>query len=171
MKRLLFLLVASAIGVSALDVSISTVFLSPSPNHATFLTTSQSAILAGNDGSAATGGLRAFSLTGASTSTLWAKRTGRTKAVGSIDDWVITLSQEDYLLRAISADGEQVVVLRKIWGDPSTLCTWSSGGRWYVYLLGKRQGRMLLISKQGRSLTAIEVCFVRSYTLVHELLY
>lgn len=158
MKTPLLLLLSAALGASALDVPISTVFTSPDPDFPAFVATSKSIILAGNDGSAATGGVKAFSLTESGSSPLWDKRTGRTKVAGSIGDWIVTLSQEDYFLRAISPDGKQVEVLRKVWGDPSALCTWNSDGRWYVYLLGKREGRIISVGKKKKGLEAVEVC-------------
>ncbi|KAL7270156.1 hypothetical protein RUND412_007146 [Rhizina undulata] len=111
---------------------------------------SASALLIGNDKTAATGGFRTWSLYSELNSTLAqlsAYTPGRTKLVTVVyditgKDLIATLTIPDSLLRLYDiASGEEVVdyAKMKIWGDFSAFCGWRvKDGEQYLYFFGKK---------------------------------
>jgi 3-phytase len=116
----LFPLAAAAAATASLNLTTRTTGVSP--KKAALLPS----LLIGNDGSAATGGVTAWSLSGTNlTSSAWSLHTGRTKLVSAWNGTaVVTISQEDSFLRVVDAAGEVVGTPRKLWGDFGAVCGW-----------------------------------------------
>lgn len=128
-------------------------------------TSGNTSLLIGNDGGAATGGIRSFSLTSQNaTLTQTAEvRPGRTKTVGvlyNIDnrgkDVVVSIAAPDSLIRLFDINSLKQVagVEKKALGDWSCLCTWGN----YFFLFGKKVAMQFLVRDRG-SLEVLEVGF------------
>ncbi|CBF74618.1 hypothetical protein AN4140.2 [Aspergillus nidulans FGSC A4] len=119
--------------------------------------------LIGNDGSAATGGIRSFSLQNLNETAR--VKPGRTKVAGLLydvghRDLVVSIAAPDSIIRVFDVNGlgEIPSTRKKALGDWSCLCTWtsSSGGK-YFYLLGKKQGIQFLVREKGSKVEVLEV--------------
>jgi 3-phytase len=125
-------------------------------------------LLLGNDGTAASGGFRAWSLSDKNnTLREVAKKTpGRTKLVTVVydingKDLAITIAQPDSIIRLYDVDGFEEVQKAefKALGDWSALCSWKSqkSGEQYFYLFGKKKAVQFLITEQKGAITIVEV--------------
>ncbi|ORY71027.1 phytase [Pseudomassariella vexata] len=127
-----------------------------------------SPLLIGNDGGAASGGFRAWSLnpTGNTTTTteMGHETPGRTKLVTTIygvgsganqKDLIVTIAQTDSYFRLYEAGSGNVTQVGEPFaltlGDWSALCAWKSegSGEQYLYLFGKNQGLQLLMRESN----------------------
>ncbi|KAL4749654.1 hypothetical protein BDW72DRAFT_213980 [Aspergillus terricola var. indicus] len=120
-------------------------------------------LLVGNDGSAATGGIRSFSPQGLNETAR--AMPGRTKVVGLLydvgtRDIVVSIAAPDSIIRVFNVNGLSEIpsARKKALGDWSCLCTWtsSSGGK-YFYLLGKKQGIQFLVRENKSEVEVLEV--------------
>lgn len=116
-------------------------------------------LLIGNDGGAATGGIRSFSfLTLTQTAHV---RPGRTKAVGvlyDIDargkDVIVSIAAPDSIIRLFDVNGmREVPVQKKALGDWSCLCTWRN----YFFLFGKKVAMQFLVRESRGNVEILEV--------------
>ncbi|KAF3937149.1 3-phytase [Dactylella cylindrospora] len=125
-------------------------------------------LFVGNDGSAETGGFRLWDLYGSKSAPkeLSSFKTGRSKLVEVIyaigeegEDYVVTLSMQDGLLRLYEIDSEDSELKylsgsdKLVRGDFSAICTWRSKqtGNQYVYVMGKRWVYTYLIREKLKS--------------------
>ncbi|KAK9246597.1 hypothetical protein V1506DRAFT_505391 [Lipomyces tetrasporus] len=122
----------------------------------------EDSLLLGNDGSAATGGFRAWDLLDSTTALLDEKvrRTpGRSKVVAPLFDvggmdLVVSIASPDSVIRVFDVgDGLKEIheARKKALGDWSALCTWKSqrSGRQFFYLFGKGQIIQFFVRKKG----------------------
>ncbi|KAF8453198.1 hypothetical protein BDZ91DRAFT_802402 [Kalaharituber pfeilii] len=139
----------------------------------------------GNDGSAATGGFRAWTLSVNATSSDMVEAgrffTRRTKLVnilydldGSGTDWALTLSQVDSKFRFFqlpevtyvsgSAPAGAPTDDKVLLGDWSSLCPWRSPdtGNTYLYVFGKREVQVVMV-RGRKSAAAPEVVEVTQF--------
>lgn len=124
-------------------------------------------LLLGNDGSTATGGVRAWSLDGPQPLTeVSAWNFGRTKLVTTVygigeRDLIVTIAQTDSVFHLLDAvGGSEIEDARKTaLGDWSSLCAWKSpeSGNQYIYLFGKDQGVQYLIRPKDQDPEMVEV--------------
>ncbi|KAL3465581.1 hypothetical protein BJX64DRAFT_297242 [Aspergillus heterothallicus] len=128
-------------------------------------------LLLGNDGSAATGGIRSFDLFGDRELNETARRTpGRSKIVGVLydigdRDLVVSITATESILRLYEVDGLREVrgAQKKALGDWSSLCTWRSPrGASYFYLFGKKQAVQFLV-REGRK--EVEILEIQTFPL------
>lgn len=122
-------------------------------------------LLIGNDGGAATGGIRSFGFTQYKhnlTLTQTAHvRPGRTKAVGvlyDIDtrgkDVIVSIAAPDSFIRLFDVNGmREVPVQKKALGDWSCLCTWRN----YFFLFGKKVAMQFLVRESRGDVEILEV--------------
>jgi 3-phytase len=128
---------------------------------------SSSPLLVANDGSAADGGFRVFSV-GASTP--WSEKlhqkTGRSKIATPVydvggRDVFLNIPAPDSILRAFDAKTLKEVegARKKILGDWSTMCIWrsSKSGENYAFLFGKKMVVQLLVRAQKKDIQILEV--------------
>jgi hypothetical protein len=104
-------------------------------------------LLFGNDGSAAAGGIHAWSLDSNASilPEVSAKTGGRSKLVAAVydvgkKDLIITIAMPDSVLRVFDAEGKGAQVAeKKAIGDWSALCPWKSAesGNQYLYMFGE----------------------------------
>ncbi|KAL4983856.1 hypothetical protein BDW68DRAFT_194075 [Aspergillus falconensis] len=162
-------LFAFIVGITAspptANAAISSLTAEVESDQTTFYygTASNSSLLIGNDGSAATGGIRSFSLQGLNET---ARVTpGRTKVVGLLydvgnRDVVVSIAAPDSVVRVFDVNGLDEIpsTQKKALGDWSCSCTWtsSSGGK-YFYLFGKKQGVQFLVRENGPEVEVLEV--------------
>lgn len=121
-------------------------------------------LLIGNDGGAATGGIRSFNfLTLTQTAHV---RPGRTKAVGvlyDIDargkDVIVSIAAPDSIIRLFDVNGMKEVpsVQKKALGDWSCLCTWGNN---YFFLFGKKVAMQFLVRESRGNVEILEVGFL-----------
>jgi 3-phytase len=115
-------------------------------------------LLLGNDGTAATGGFRAWALDGGNPLEEVAKLTpGRSKLVAPVydlsgrgDDYVISITQTRSVISVYEAPGfKEIRGARFVeLGDWSCLSTWQSkASNQYFYLFGKKQIKQFLIRR------------------------
>ncbi|KAK8118170.1 uncharacterized protein PG998_006451 [Apiospora kogelbergensis] len=140
----------------------------------------RASVLIGNDGGAATGGLRAWSLDGSQLNETAHQKPGRTKLVTVVygvknhddgssanngRDLVVTIAQPDSHIRlydpsTLEPVGAAPVVARAL-GDWSALCAWRSAdsGETYVYLFGKGRAVQFLLrgGQKGSGFEMLEV--------------
>ncbi|KAH9909899.1 phytase [Xylariomycetidae sp. FL2044] len=119
----------------------------------------ESPALVGNDGGAATGGIRVFNLSGNGTLPEKAHETpGRTKLVTTVydvagRDMIITIAQPDSYFRLYDAGTVEQIggPIARTLGDWSALCAWESqsSGEQYLYLFGKHQAVQFLLKAQN----------------------
>ncbi|KAL1799480.1 hypothetical protein ACET3X_003517 [Alternaria dauci] len=127
----------------------------------------KSPLLVVNDGSAADGGFRTFSVSNTSSFTeKWHKKTGRSKiavAVHNVDgqDLIVNIPAPDSLIRVFDAkNGKQVQSNdKKQLGDWSTACVWRSqkSGESYIFLFGKKMVVQLLVRYNKKQVDILEV--------------
>lgn len=131
----------------------------------------QSSLLLGNDGSAATGGYRAWSLFDdvESLKEVGRRTPGRTKVVGvaygvAEKKLIITIAAPDSIIRLFNIDGLEEIPSgqNKALGDWSALCTWRSpdSGSQYFYLFGKKQAMQFVIREKNSEFEILEVNFL-----------
>ncbi|KAL2867549.1 uncharacterized protein BJX67DRAFT_79773 [Aspergillus lucknowensis] len=130
-------------------------------------TTPGESLLIGNDGSAATGGLRSFDLLDRNLDETAQVTVGRTKVAGVLydvgergRDLVVSIAAPDSIIRVFKLDGLTQVsgVEKKALGDWSSLCTWrSQRGAQYFYLFGKKQAMQFLVRPQESELEILEI--------------
>ncbi|KXJ92896.1 hypothetical protein Micbo1qcDRAFT_232571 [Microdochium bolleyi] len=123
--------------------------------------------LVGNDGGAASGGLRVFELTGATPLPEVKHVTpGRSKLVTVAHgvgkkDLILTIAMPDSYFRIYDAATVEQVgkPLSLTLGDWSSLCTWKShtSGETYVYLFGKGQAKRFLLRPSQGSYELVEI--------------
>lgn len=128
---------------------------------------SSHALLFGNDGSAAAGGIHAWSLDSNASilPEVSAKKGGRSKLVAAVydvgkKDLIITIAMPDSVLRVFDAEGKGAQVAeKKAIGDWSALCPWKSAesGNQYLYMFGKKQAVQYLIRKKEKKVEVVEV--------------
>lgn len=122
-------------------------------------------LLVGNDGSAATGGIRTYGLFDRDLTETARRTPGRTKVVGVLydiggRDLLVSITATESIIRLYDVDGLREIpgAQKKVLGDWSCLCTWRSPrGADYVYLFGKKQAIQFLVRKNGRELEILEV--------------
>ncbi|CAG8210419.1 unnamed protein product [Penicillium nalgiovense] len=124
----------------------------------------QNSLLVGNDGGAATGGVRSFSLT--DMEEVASRTPGRTKVAGVMydvgkKDLIVSIAAPDSIIRVFDIDGTTGIPSAQVkaLGDWSSLCTWrspSSGGH-YFYLLGKKEARQFLVREKDSDIEILEV--------------
>lgn len=161
----LFLSVAASaptvkVSISALTAGIESdwaaVYYGPRP---------QDSLLVGNDGSAATGGLRTYGLLDRNLNETARRTPGRTKVVGVLydiggRDLLVSITTTESIIRLYDVDGLREIsgVKKKVLGDWSCLCTWRSPrGADYVFLLGKKQAVQFLVRGNRKELEILEV--------------
>jgi 3-phytase len=125
-------------------------------------------LLLGNDGTAASGGFRAWTLNDKNnTLREVAKKTpGRTKLVSVIynldgRDLAITIAQPDSIIRLYDVDNFEELKKAEFTalGDWSALCPWKSqkSGEQYFYLFGKKKAVQFLVTGRKGVITITEV--------------
>jgi 3-phytase len=125
-------------------------------------------LLFGNDGTATSGGFRAWTLNDKNnTLREVAKKTpGRTKLVSVIyniagRDLAITIAQPDSIIRLYDVDSSEELKKAEltVLGDWSALCPWKSqkSGEQYFYLFGKKKAIQFLITGRNGVITIMEV--------------
>ncbi|KAJ9489687.1 hypothetical protein VN97_g3579 [Penicillium thymicola] len=124
----------------------------------------QKSLLVGNDGGAATGGIRSFSL--GDMEEVASHTPGRTKVAGVMydvgkKDLIVSIAAPDSIIRVFDIGDTTEIPLAKTkaLGDWSSLCTWrspSSGGN-YFYLLGKKEARQFLVREKDSDVEILEV--------------
>ncbi|EER44340.1 3-phytase [Histoplasma capsulatum H143] len=127
-------------------------------------------LLVGNDGSAATGGWKAWKLvTDPTTNTLrehTASVHGRTKVVGVMydvgeKDVIVSIAATDSVLRVyeVADPGERPSNRKVMLGHWSALCPWRSPktGNQYFYLFGKKRAVQFIIRREGSKFEILEV--------------
>ncbi|CAG8899451.1 unnamed protein product [Penicillium egyptiacum] len=124
----------------------------------------QNSLLVGNDGSAATGGVRSFSLT--DMHQVASRMSGRTKVAGVLHgvgqkDLIVSIAAPDSIVRVFDINGTTEIPSAQIkaLGDWSSLCTWRSpvSGGHYFYLLGKKEARQFLVREKDADIEILEV--------------
>jgi 3-phytase len=133
----------------------------------------QNSLLVGNDGGAATGGVRSFSLT--DMEEVASRTPGRTKVAGVMydvgkKDLIVSIAAPDSIIRVFDIDGTTEIPSAQIkaLGDWSSLCTWrspSSGGH-YFYLLGKKEARQFLVRQKDSDIEILEVSILSDTRLL-----
>ncbi|RDW93415.1 uncharacterized protein DSM5745_00737 [Aspergillus mulundensis] len=122
-----------------------------------------SGLLIGNDGSAATGGLRSFNFHGLNETS--GATPGRTKVLGVLygndhKDIIVSIAAPDSVIRVFDVNGLDEIpsTHKKALGDWSALCTWTSpsGGK-YFYLFGKKKAIQFLVRTNGSQVEIFEV--------------
>ncbi|KAL4911420.1 hypothetical protein BDW74DRAFT_8194 [Aspergillus multicolor] len=162
---LLALGLSSATASSTANLSISSLTTEIESDQTTFYygSSSNSALLIGNDGSAASGGLRSFDLHGLNERS--SATPGRTKVVGVLydigrRDIIVSIAAPDSVIRLLDVEtlDEIPSTHKKALGDWSALCTWTSpsGGK-YFYLFGKKQAIQFLVRTNGSEIAILEV--------------
>jgi 3-phytase len=131
----------------------------------------QKSLLVGNDGGAATGGIRSFSLT--DMAEVASRTPGRTKVTGVMydvgeKDIILSVGAPDSLIRVFDIDGTKEITSaqKKALGDWSSLCTWrspSSGGH-YFFLFGKKEGIQFLVREDDDDIEILEVSIFNNST-------
>ncbi|KAJ8123286.1 hypothetical protein ONZ43_g728 [Nemania bipapillata] len=126
-----------------------------------------SPVLIGNDGGAASGGFRTFSISGRPNLTETHHQTpGRTKLVTTVygienKDLIVTIAQPDSFFRLYDAYTVEQIgePPARALGDWSALCVWrsQSSGEQYLYLFGKRQATQFLIRGAQGSIEIVEI--------------
>ncbi|KAL4915249.1 hypothetical protein BDW62DRAFT_203849 [Aspergillus aurantiobrunneus] len=154
-----------ALASAAVDLPISAVTSEVDSDQSTIYygTVTQDPLLLGNDGSAATGGIRAFELQELRETAQ--VMPGRSKVVGVLydvggRDLVVSIAAPDSIIRVFDINGmtEVQAARKKALGDWSCLCTWRSGsGAQYVYLFGKKQAMQFLVRGDGDEVEVLEV--------------
>ena len=132
----------------------------------------RSPLLVVNDGSAADGGFRVFSV---SNSTSWKEtshqKTGRSKIAVPVHDiggrdLIINIPAPDSLIRVFDAQTGNKVDSndKKQLGDWSTACVWRSqkSGESYMFLFGKRKVVQFLVRNKKKDVEILEVCIRRT---------
>jgi len=129
----------------------------------------KSPLLVINDGSAADGGFRTFSVSNSSSFALKShQKTGRSKiavAVHDIDgrDLIVNIPAPDSLIRVFDAQNGETIESnnKKQLGDWSTACVWRSGksGQSYIFLFGKKMVVQFLIRGNRNRVEILEVLF------------
>lgn len=147
-----------------LPISVSTADVE-SDNTAVYY--SSHPLLLGNDGSAATGGIHAWSLDSNASvlPEVSSKTGGRSKLVAAMydvgkKDLIATIAMPDSVLRVFDAEGKGAQVAeKKAIGDWSALCPWKSdkSGNQYLYMFGKKQAVQYLIRKREKKIEVVEV--------------
>lgn len=132
----------------------------------------QKSLLVGNDGGAATGGIRSFSL--GDMEEVASRTPGRTKVAGVMydvgkKDLIVSIAAPDSIIRVFDIDDITEIPLAKAkaLGDWSSLCTWrspSSGGN-YFYLLGKKEARQFLVREKDSGIEILEVSILATHVL------
>jgi 3-phytase len=128
---------------------------------------SSSPVLLANDGSAADGGFRVFTVSSTAPFTQTShQKTGRSKIVVPVydvggRDIFVTIAAPDSIMRVFNANtiSEIVDARKKVLGDWSTLCVWrsSKSGNSYLFLFGKKQVVQLLVRGTSRNVRILEV--------------
>ncbi|KAF2707808.1 thermostable phytase [Pleomassaria siparia CBS 279.74] len=124
-------------------------------------------LLLGNDGTAATGGIRAWNLADSTPLREVVKKTpGRTKLITVVydvggRDLAVTIAQPDSIIRLYDMDGFDEIKSAeyKALGDWSAICSWKSqkSGEQYVYLFGKKQAIQFLVRGKDGEITISEI--------------
>ncbi|KAF2186304.1 thermostable phytase [Zopfia rhizophila CBS 207.26] len=124
-------------------------------------------LLLTNDGGAASGGFRVFSVGNSTSLTQRAhEKTGRSKVVvpvydASERDVFVTIAAPDSIMRVFDADSIKEIpeARKKVLGDWSSLCTWQSSksGNRYLFLFGKQQIVQFLVRSQDEDIEILEV--------------
>jgi 3-phytase len=123
-------------------------------------------LLLGNDGTAASGGFRAWDLnSGTPLREVLKKTPGRTKLVTSVyevddKDYLVTIDQPESILRLYDFDNldRKEKASKKVLGDWSALCPWKSrAGNQYVFLFGKKQAIQFLLRDGEDDLEIVEI--------------
>ncbi|OBT46132.1 hypothetical protein VE00_02796 [Pseudogymnoascus sp. WSF 3629] len=124
-------------------------------------------LLFGNDGSAAAGGIHAWSLDSNASilPEVSAKTGGRSKLVAAVydvgkKDLIITIAMPDSALRVFDAEGKGAQVAeKKAIGDWSALCPWkgAESGNQYLYMFGKKQAVQYLIRQKEKKVEVVEI--------------
>jgi 3-phytase len=126
----------------------------------------RSPLLIGNDGSAGSGGFRAWDLnSGTPMSEIIKKSPGRTKLVTSVyevddKDYLVTIDQPESHLKLYDFDqlDRREKASKKVLGDWSAICPWKSkAGNQYVFLFGKKQAIQFLLRDGENDLEIIEI--------------
>ena len=150
-----------------LPISATTVEIAPDYSDVYYAEDAEKSLLLGNDGSAATGGFRTWSLDDAQPLKEVDRRTyGRTKTARFVygvagKDLVVTIAAPDSLIRLFEVDGlkEVTSAQKKMLGDWSAICPWRSPktGWQYIYLFGKHRAVQLVIREKDEKLEVLEV--------------
>ncbi|KAK2767939.1 hypothetical protein FQN53_006402 [Emmonsiellopsis sp. PD_33] len=131
----------------------------------------ENSLLIGNDGSAATGGFRAWNLFDNRNETnslpeVAGSTHGRSKPVAVLydvagKDLVVSIAATDSVIRVFNVDGMAELSSNKkvMLGDWSALCSWRAPvtARQYFYLLGKKQAVQFVIRGKGNGYEILEV--------------
>lgn len=128
---------------------------------------SSNPLLLGNDGSAADGGFRVFSVSPTPEFPQKShQKTGRSKIILPVydiggTDLLVNIPAPDSIFRVFDAKTLEEVkdARKKILGDWSTLCGWRSAksGNQYVFMFGKKMAMQLLIRSQNNITQVLEV--------------
>jgi 3-phytase len=156
------------IGATA-DVPVSAVTAEIDPDFTAvyYARNPANSLLIGNDGSAATGGVRAWNLLDGSQPMrqLFHVTPGRTGVVGvlyGIDDrdFVVSIAAPDSVIRLFNVDGfrELPSARKTMLGDWSALCPWRSprSGWQYFYLFGKKRAVQFVMREKSGNVEIIE---------------
>lgn len=137
-------------------------------------TSLNNSLLIGNDGGAATGGIRSFGFHNRTLTQTAHVRPGRTKAVGVLydvgndsrgKDVIVSIAAPDSIIRLFDVNGtgmrEVPNVQKEALGDWSCLCTWRSwqGGN-YFFLFGKKVAMQFLVRENAGLVEVLEVGFL-----------
>lgn len=135
----------------------------------------KSPLLVINDGSAADGGFRIFSVSNASSFMEKShQKTGRSKIAVAVHDvggkdLIVNIPAPDSLIRVFDAQSGKIIESngKKQLGDWSTACVWRSGksGESYIFLFGKKMVVQFLIRSNRNRVEILEVLLSRKYDI------
>lgn len=158
---------AATLPTVELPISATTVEIAPDYSDVYYAEDAGKSLLLGNDGSAATGGFRTWSLDDNQPLKEVDRRThGRTKTARFLygvagRDLVVTVAAPDSLIRLFDVDGLEEITSaqKKVLGDWSAICPWRSleTGWQYIYLFGKSKTVQLVIREKDEELEILEV--------------
>jgi 3-phytase len=154
-------------GVASLDLPIAARIDGIDSEFTAVVYNNTSPILIGNDGGAASGGFRTFTISSRPNLTETHHETpGRTKLVTTVygiedKDLIVTIAQPDSFFRLYDATTAEQIgePLARTLGDWSALCVWrsQSSGEQYLYLFGKKQATQFLIRRAQGSIEIVEI--------------
>ncbi|KAL4933794.1 uncharacterized protein BDV17DRAFT_286606 [Aspergillus undulatus] len=174
---------ALGLGVAGLaapsgKLTISSISTEVDSDQSTVYYSTKTPILFGNDGGAATGGIRGFDLLDENLTQTLQVTPGRTKVVGVLydigergRDVLVSIAAPDSVIRVWDiGDGLTEIpgAEKKALGDWSALCTWQApggAGGSYFYLFGKKQAMQFLVRSGNSTESEIEVLEIQTFAL------
>lgn len=156
-----------------LPISATTVEIDPDYSAVYYAKEVQDSLLLGADGSAPTGGFRAWSLFDdvQPLKELSSRTPGRTMVVSVAygvagKDLIVSVAAPDSIIRLFDIDCFEEIPSgrKKALGDWSALCPWRSPktGWQYFYLFGKKIAMQFVIREKNRELEILEVNSLRA---------